>query len=80
MGLAGAIIGCALGAVVVAAVQKVPVHFEGLVKTDHIVMWVEPWYYLAASAFAVTAGLIASILPSRRAAATEPVDVLRGQA
>jgi lipoprotein-releasing system permease protein len=80
MGLAGAALGCLLGALVVAAVQKIPVHFEGLVKVDHIQMWIEPWYYAAASAFAVAAGLVASILPSRRAAATEPVDVLRGQA
>jgi ABC-type lipoprotein release transport system permease subunit len=58
--------------------QKIPVHFEGLVKVDHITLHVEPWYYAAASGFAMLAGLVASILPSRRAAATEPVDVLRG--
>jgi lipoprotein-releasing system permease protein len=80
MGLGGALIGCALGALAVIGISKIPVHFEGLVKTNHIMMHVEPWYYLAASAFAMLAGLIASILPSRRAAATEPVDVLRGQA
>jgi ABC-type lipoprotein release transport system permease subunit len=61
-------------------VSQIPVHLEGLVKTDRIFMWVEPWYYAAASGFAVAAGLVASILPSRKAAATEPVDVLRGQA
>lgn len=80
MGLAGAIVGSLGGALCVWAISRVPVHFEGLVKTDHVVMHVELWYYAAASAFAVAAGLIASILPSRRAAATEPVDVLRGQA
>jgi lipoprotein-releasing system permease protein len=80
MGLAGAAVGCVMGALLVAGVQKIPVHLEGLVKADHIHMWVESWYYAAASAFAVAAGLIASILPSRRAAATEPVDVLRGTA
>jgi lipoprotein-releasing system permease protein len=80
MGLAGAVIGCSLGALAVAGIQLIPVHFEGLVKVDHIQMHVENWYYLAASGFAVLAGLVASILPSRRAAATEPVDVLRGQA
>jgi lipoprotein-releasing system permease protein len=80
MGLAGAILGCLFGSIVVWAVQRIPVHFEGLVKTDHVVMHIEPWFYLAASAFAVGAGLVASILPARRGAATEPVDVLRGQA
>jgi lipoprotein-releasing system permease protein len=79
MGLVGAAVGCAMGSVLVWGVQRIPVHLEGLVKADHIHMWVEPWYYAAASGFAVAAGLIASILPSRRAAATEPVDVLRGQ-
>jgi len=78
MGLAGAIAGCLCGALVVAGLQRIPVHFEGLVKVDHITLHVETWYYLAASGFAVLAGLVASILPSRRAAATEPVDVLRG--
>jgi lipoprotein-releasing system permease protein len=80
MGAAGAALGCALGALAVAGIARIPVNFEGLVKTNHIVMWVEPWYYAAASAFAIAAGVIASIMPSRKAAATEPVDVLRGQA
>jgi lipoprotein-releasing system permease protein len=80
MGLAGALVGCLMGMAAVWAIAKIPVHLEGLVKTDRINMWVEPSYYLAASAFAVAAGLIASILPSRKAASTEPVDVLRGQA
>ncbi|HEY7955168.1 MAG TPA: ABC transporter permease [Polyangia bacterium] len=80
MGLAGAILGSLGASVVVWAITRVPIHFEGLVKTDHVVMHVEFSYYLWASAFALAAGLVASILPSRRAAATEPVDVLRGQA
>jgi lipoprotein-releasing system permease protein len=80
MGLFGAAVGCGLGAVLVWAVQRIPVHLEGLVRADHIHMYVEDWYYLAASGFAMAAGLLASILPSRKAAATEPVDVLRGQA
>jgi lipoprotein-releasing system permease protein len=78
MGAAGAALGCLLGAALVWGVQRIPVRFEGLIKTDHLQMHVEPWYYLAASAFAVAAGLLASILPSRKAASTEPVDVLRG--
>jgi lipoprotein-releasing system permease protein len=78
MGLSGALLGCTVGALAVMGLQRVPVHFEGLVKVDHIQMHVENWYYLAASGFAVVAGLVASILPSRRAASTEPVDVLRG--
>jgi lipoprotein-releasing system permease protein len=78
MGIAGAAVGCVMGAVLVWGVQRIPVHLEGLVKADHIHMWVEPWYYAAASGFAIAAGLVASILPSRKAASTEPVDVLRG--
>jgi lipoprotein-releasing system permease protein len=80
MGLLGAALGCGLGALVVMGVSQIPVHFEGLVKTNRIVMHVELWYYAAASAFAVAAGLVASILPASKAASTEPVDVLRGTA
>ncbi len=48
MGLAGALIGCTLGALAVAGISRIPVHFEGLVKTNHIIMHVEAWYYAAA--------------------------------
>lgn len=78
MGLAGATLGSLLGAVAVWGLEKIPLKMVGLVTADHILMRVEPWYYGAATLFAVGAGLVASILPARRAAATEPVDVLRG--
>jgi lipoprotein-releasing system permease protein len=79
MGIAGALLGCVMGRALVWGVQQIPVKLEGLIKTDRISMWVEPWYYLAACGFAMAAGIIASIIPARRAARTEPVDVLRGQ-
>src|SRR5262249_61441107 len=44
MGLVGAMVGCVMGMGLVWGVQRIPVHLEGLVKADHIHMWVEPWY------------------------------------
>lgn len=80
LGTIGAICGSALGAALIALLRRLPVHMEGIMRIDHLVMFVEPWYYVAASLGAVVAATLASTMPSLSAASTDPVDVLRGQA
>jgi lipoprotein-releasing system permease protein len=79
LGVVGAVVGCALGAVLIALLRRLPVHMEGIMRIDHLVMFVRPWYYVVASFGSMAAALLASALPSLSAAKTDPVDVLRGQ-
>jgi ABC-type lipoprotein release transport system permease subunit len=54
-------------------------HFEAMVKSEGWPILEEPKLYGWAVVFALGLGLVASLLPSLRAARVEPVDVLRGQ-
>lgn len=79
MGLVGATLGCLLGAFVMWQLGRLEVRVEGIVKTERFLLSRDPWLFVSGAAFALAASLVASILPARRAAATEPVDVIRGQ-
>jgi len=77
--LVGALLGClaALGLVLWLDTLQVPM--EGMVKSEKFLVDNSPWYYAGAALFAILAGIVASVVPARRAGRTEPVDVLRGQ-
>ncbi len=79
LGGAGAAIGCLLARAITWQLGRVHVPIEGMIKTDRFVINQDPRFYVYGALFALVAGLLASILPARRAASTEPVDVIRGQ-
>lgn len=78
LGAAGAALGCALARAITWQLARLSIGVEGVIKTDRFVINQDPRFYLWGGLFALIAGVLASILPARRAAATEPVDVIRG--
>jgi lipoprotein-releasing system permease protein len=76
----GTVLGCALGAVITYAVSQVPLPITGIF-TSHkfLVQWLG-WHYVEAVTTAVVMVMLASLIPSRRAARLEPGDIIRGTA
>ncbi len=77
--LVGAAIGDLVGHYVVLALSHLKTHQEGLVKSEYFLVRDDPRFYWYGAAFALTVGLIASMIPALRGSRVEPVDVLRGQ-
>jgi lipoprotein-releasing system permease protein len=76
----GSVIGCAVGAIITYAVSQVPLPITGIF-TSHkfLVQWLG-WHYVEAVTTAVIMVMLASLIPSRRAARLEPGDIIRGTA
>ena len=78
LGLAGAAAGVPFGMGLMFALMQVKMKVPG--TRDPVTMplsW-EPNIFLIAIAFAVTASILAALLPARKAARIEPVEILRG--
>lgn len=74
----GAALGVGLGVSGTWIISQLPLKITGIFKTtNYIVVW-SVWHYVAAVLTAVTMVMIASLIPSRRAARLEPGDVIRG--
>ena len=80
VGLLGAALGCALGALMIEGLAQIRFGVETPAGQDRF-MLVRDWrIYAAASLFAVAAAGIAAVIPARRAARLDPVQVVRGAA
>jgi len=77
--LMGGAIGDVLGWLAARGLSHVQVKMETFVKAESFVIDDKPEVYLLGLVFALLVGVLASMLPARRAARVEPVDVLRGQ-
>jgi lipoprotein-releasing system permease protein len=69
-----------MGAGVTYAVSTVHIPIRGIFKTDTFIVAWSIWHYVEAVATAIFMVMIASLVPSRRAARLEPGDVIRGTA
>ena len=76
----GTILGCALGAAVTYAVSQVPLPITGIFTTHKFLVQWSRWHYIEAVVTAVAMVMLASLIPSRRAARLEPGDIIRGTA
>jgi lipoprotein-releasing system permease protein len=74
----GSIIGCICGAFMTIGIAHIPIHFRGLIYTDHFLVAWDWHHYLWATVLAIIAVFIASYVPARRAALLAPVATLRG--
>ena len=76
----GAVVGAGFGAAVTWLVSQVPLPINGIFKTDTFIVTWDADHYFGAIATAVVMVMIASLIPSRRAARLEPGDIVRGTA
>lgn len=81
LGLSGAIFGCLLGHGAVALLGRVPVEIQGpIIQSNRFLLFDWIGHYGIAAAAAVATACLGALLPARRAAATDPLVVLRGAA
>jgi len=78
LGIAGSAVGLPLGAVLMWSLMQVRLKFPG--GTDPIPLPIDwNWRQFAiAAAFAIIAAVFAGLLPARKGARVQPVDILRG--
>ena len=76
----GTVIGCALGAVITYAISQYPLPITGIFTTHKFLVQWSRWHYVEAIAVSVITVMVASLIPSRRAARLEPGDIIRGTA
>src|SRR6202142_1960358 len=76
----GAVLGCALGAAVTYSVSLVALDVSGIFTTHKFLVEWSRWHYVEAVGTAVVFVMVASLIPSRRAARLEPGDIIRGTA
>jgi lipoprotein-releasing system permease protein len=76
--IAGAVIGCVLGALMTWGVSHIPIRVRGLLYANHFLVAWNWHHYAAATLLAIVAVFIASYVPARRAAELPPVATLRG--
>jgi lipoprotein-releasing system permease protein len=76
----GALAGCLLGAGITFAVSQVPMAIQGIFTSHKFLVEWSRWHYIEAVSTAVFMVMVASLVPSRRAARLEPGDIIRGTA
>jgi lipoprotein-releasing system permease protein len=80
LGALGALIGCALGLFLTYLLSVVRFKAVGLVEIQQFILKWSFWHYVLASAIAMGSSVAAALVPSRRAARVNPVDIVRGAA
>jgi lipoprotein-releasing system permease protein len=76
----GTVMGCLVGVVITYAVSQVPLPITGIFTSHKFLVKWSQWHYLEAVSCAVAMVMLASLIPSRRAARMEPGDIIRGTA
>ena len=76
----GTVLGCAVGALITFGVSQYPLPITGIFTTHKFLVLWSRWHYVEAVSTAILFVMIASLVPSRRAARLEPGDIIRGTA
>jgi lipoprotein-releasing system permease protein len=76
----GSLLGCAMGAVITYAISQYPLPITGIFTTHKFLVQWSRWHYIEAVGCSIFIVMIASLVPSRRAARLEPGDIIRGTA
>ncbi|MFN9001633.1 MAG: ABC transporter permease, partial [Holosporales bacterium] len=83
VGFIGALLGWLLGWILVEILAALPLKIEGdqtFVQTNGFILYRTPWAYVAAAFGALLMSSIAAVMPARKAAQVNPVDIIRGAA
>jgi lipoprotein-releasing system permease protein len=80
VGMMGAVTGWILGYVLMGAMEKIPMNIgkEGFLATDHMIIYRSYSHYAISGVLAIISASLAALLPARKAAALNPVDIIRG--
>ncbi|HEY5079410.1 MAG TPA: FtsX-like permease family protein, partial [Opitutaceae bacterium] len=76
----GTVLGCVVGAAVTYAVSQYPMPITGIFTSHKFLVQWSQWHYVEAVITAIIFVMVASLIPSRRAARLEPGDIIRGTA
>ena len=80
VGVAGALLGWALGYAMSRSLGAVQFEIEGFVRSEGFILDYSPWHYAISAVMAIAAATFAAYLPARKAARVYPVDIIRGAA
>ncbi len=79
-GVAGCLLGWALGRGIIEGLASVRLDIEQIIRTQGFILNRSFWNYAIAGALAIIAATVSAWLPARKAAAVDPVDIIRGAA
>ncbi len=80
VGAAGSVCGWALGGALLFLLDRWEFQMSGAIEITGFNLKHSVWHYALSSALAMSAAVLASYLPARRAARLKPVDIIRGAA
>lgn len=80
IGLIGGLIGLLVGFVASYGVSQLPIRIEGEVLFEGLTVNFSPVFYVSAYGFGLLITMIAGLIPARKAASLDPVDILRNRA
>lgn len=80
IGVIGMVIGWGLGYAMCKGLESIRLDFEAVIASDHLFIIYSYWHYVIGGVSCVFAATLAAWLPARKAAAVQPVDIIRGAA
>lgn len=79
-GFLGAVLGCLIGQLMIEGLAQVRFHTETPAGNDRFLLARDWRIYAIASGFAMASAALAAVIPARRAARLDPVQIIRGAA
>ena len=80
VGVIGAVCGWLLGYGLVEALAAIRLPMEGFARHDGLILYRTPWHYVQSGAVGAVLAVLAALLPARKAARVQPVEIVRSAA